>query len=241
MQEAEQQILDLHGPVTPTFDNYIAGPNEMLVAMLRQLAVKPEGWHYFSGAPCSGKTHLLLAAMHAAEQSGAAARYLALGSDTVSAGLINQLYPPELLLLDDVDSLKHSAECQEAIFHCLNRMHQQGATLIVSSGLPAHKLELPLPDLKSRLTKCQQHKLKPLTDDHIPELVKTYFNAYQLAVDQRVVNYLIRHGPRNSARRIKVLREVARRALQMKRRITVQLVMGVLQDLGLSDGGQSPQ
>ncbi len=229
MEKAEQQVLDLHGPVTPTFRNYIAGPNQVLVGMLQQLAVQPEGWHFLSGARSTGKTHLLLALLQAAEAKGFDVRYLSLGSQSFAAELINQMEPPELLLLDDISAVAQSASLQEAVFHCLNRVNQQQKAMIATAASAVGELDIQLPDLKSRLSKCQRYKITALNDADVPELISSYLQRYALPIDQKVANYLIKHGPRNTELLIKLLRSIAQTALEAKRHITVPLVLSVLQ------------
>ncbi len=233
MEKAEQQVLDLHGPVTPTFDNYITGPNQVLVGMLQQLAEKPEGWHYLSGAVSSGKTHLLLAVMHTADWHGFDIRYVPLASESCSPELINQIEAPDLLLLDDIHAINASAEMQEAVFHCLNRVHHQQKVLIISGNLPIGELSLQLADLKSRLAKCQRHKIKALGDDMFPVLIDRYCNSCGLPVEKRVVDYIVRHGPRNLSMLIELLAAAVKLALNGKGKITVRSVSDILNQTGV--------
>ncbi len=233
-EKAQQQVLDLHGPITPDFENYIAGPNRMLVGMLRQLASQPQGWHYLSGASATGKTHLLLAVMHSAVNSGVEARYISLSSATVAAALIDQLAPPQLLLIDDINAIGQSQVLQESVFHCLNRIHQQHQSLIVTGNLPVNELELQLPDLRSRLAKCQQYKLKGLDDADIPVLIRQYLQRYALPVDKKVVEYVSKYGPRNTGRLIKLLQAVARAALEEKRYVSIPMVSRLLERSAVS-------
>ncbi len=224
MQKADQQVLDLQGPVTPTFDNYIAGPNQVLVGMLQQLALRPEGWHYLSGQPSTGKTHLLLAVMHAAEQNDIDVRYLSLSSETLTDALINDLQPPELLLIDDIQAVKSSSVLQEAVFHCLNRMHQQKSTLIMTSCVSVGELDLQLPDLQSRLAKCQRHKIKALNDELFAAFIKNYLSRYDLPIEHKALDYLFRHGPRNMKLLVDLLQAIVKVTLMGKRKITTRLI-----------------
>lgn len=224
MQKADQQVLDLQGPITPSFDNYIAGPNQVLMGMLKQLASSPEGWHYLSGQPSTGKTHLLLAVMHAAEKNNINVHYLPLSSETLSEALINELQAPDLLLIDDIHAIKSSSVLQEAVFHCLNRMHQQQKAIIISGDVGVGKLNLGLADLKSRLAKCQRHKIIDLDDTYTPELIECYLERYALPADKKVVSYIIKRGPRNTRSLIKLLRVLVENAMRQKRNITVPMV-----------------
>lgn len=228
MQKAEQQVLDLHGPITPTFENYIAGPNHVLFGMFKELASNPVGWHYLSGPPSTGKTHLLLAMMHAAEFNGLDVTYLSLSSASMTPELINQLESPRLLLLDDVDAIRQSDTLQEALFHSLNRVHQKQNAVVVSGKVSVDGLGLQLPDLRSRLAMCHRYKIKALDDKSISEFIVGYLGRYKLPADDKAVDYLIKYGPRNAGLLVVFLRMLVKTVLKDKRRITIPLLSDML-------------
>lgn len=224
MEKAEQQALDLQGPITPDFDNYIVGGNDVLVAMLMQLAVKPDGWHYLSGALCSGKTHLLQAVMHRAMSHEQDVYYLPLRSASVNADLINHITPPDLLLLDDVDAISTRPDILEALFHCLNRIHQQHKSILVSAAKPVGELNLLLPDLQSRLAKCQRHVLSALSDGDLTLFARNYLNRWSIPIGDEVLAYMQKRGPRNRCRFLSLLDGLINTALNEKKLITKAIV-----------------
>ena len=74
----KQLVLDIARPPAPTLDNFVPGRNEELVAAFYATAngARSEQFIYMWGAPGSGRSHLLRAAVAAARAAGKPATFL---------------------------------------------------------------------------------------------------------------------------------------------------------------------
>ncbi|HNB07188.1 MAG TPA: response regulator, partial [Thauera aminoaromatica] len=94
----KQLVLDIRPDAPPTLENFVAGANAELVATVSLLASPataaqlPARHIYLWGAPGSGRSHLLRAAVDAAHATGRPAHLLA--AATIEDDL------PDLMILD---------------------------------------------------------------------------------------------------------------------------------------------
>ena len=115
-QLMQQITLDIGTPLTPTLDNFFAGPNAEVVSHLRQWL--HGGAHgagrstlacFISGAPGSGKSHLVSALAHAVDEKGESLGILR--PDSPAAADFNPAWAA--VILEDVHgfdaSLQHTA------------------------------------------------------------------------------------------------------------------------------------
>ncbi len=155
----QQLTLDIRPEQHPTLENFIAGANAELVARLRALA-QPKAYDavYLWGPPGSGRTHLLRAALAAAEAAGR--RVVLVAGEEAGAEL--PCPPGGLLIVDDVDRLDDTA--QVALFRAFNSARLAGLALLLSG--PAAPLELKLrEDLRTRIGQALVYQVKPLSDE----------------------------------------------------------------------------
>jgi DnaA family protein len=89
----EQLALAVRVRERARFDNFFAGPNTAALSLVRAVAAGRPGASVLTGPAASGKTHLLLAATHAAQQAGRRAVYFAL-RELAPAGAAARPTPP---------------------------------------------------------------------------------------------------------------------------------------------------
>lgn len=133
-----------------TFDSFVVGPASRLAAAAARRAADSPGTSYnplfFYSEPGLGKTHLLNAIAHRAQNAGGVeqVRYMALEEflDTLEGTLSSgerekSLYGElDILLLDDVQFLTGQAEAQEMLLKTLDHLTKSGGQVVLASDRP---------------------------------------------------------------------------------------------------------
>lgn len=213
-----QLPLSLTPPRGMHFDNFIAGPNRVVIDTLREGLVPGQGY-FLCGPEGSGKTHLALAVM--ALWTGRSRRACFIpGATPAVAGLLEQAQP-ELAVVDDVEALTGNADAERALFNALNRWREaRTAVLLTGSG----RIDFRLPDLTSRVGHLARLTLQPLGDAGLEELLDRLVDDFQLVAGRGMLDYLRRNGPRSPVRLVKLFERLARRAQAERRVVSIPLV-----------------
>ena len=224
----KQLVLDIRPDAPPTLENFVAGANAELVAMLSLQASLttagqlPARHLYVWGAPGSGRSHLLRATVAMAREHGRPTHLLA--AEDIDDGL------PEtadaLVAIDDVDQL--SADAQIGLFNAFNRSRGNGQSLLLTG--PAAPLGLRLrEDLRTRIGQCLIYEVQPLDDDSRATILATLAERRGLRLADEVVDFLLRHGRRELSSLLAVLDALDAASLERKRPITLPLLREMMQ------------
>lgn len=227
-----QLPLALRWPAHQRFESFIRGPNGVAVDLLHAVARGAEAsWLYLAGANGSGRTHLLIAACAAANDSGRSAQYLSLAAlRAPRADAVRGFGGSELLAIDDIDAIAGDRDAEHALFDLYNRCRAEHATLLfAATALPA-QLGVALPDLVSRLSACTQIALKPLGEDERRTLLRERALARGIELDDGVLDWLFARGKRDLTSLFEVLDRIDSASLAAKRRVTVPFLHGLLRD-----------
>lgn len=218
----QQLTLDIRPEQHPTLENFIAGANAELVARLRAL-VQPKAYDavYLWGPSGSGRTHLLRAALAAAEAAGR--RVVLVAGEEAGA----ELPCPSggLLILDDVDRLDDGA--QVALFRAFNSARLAGLALLMSG--PTAPLELKLrEDLRTRIGQALVYQVQPLSDEEKAATLHSQASQRGLRMEDEVIGYMLRHTARDLPSLMAVLDALDHASLERKRPVTVPLLKEML-------------
>ena len=138
-----QLILELgHRPARGRDDFLVAPSNEAAVALIDAWPDWPGPSVAISGPQGSGKSHL---AQVWHDMSGAAR----LEANELEAADVPALAAAGAVLVEDLETLSESAERQ--LFHLLNLVKEEGASLLLTTRLAPGHLTIGLPDLASRM------------------------------------------------------------------------------------------
>jgi DnaA-homolog protein len=213
----KQLVLSLIPTPTPTFDNFVAGRNQEVLATLKQLILPnpSNGGHlqanspkvvYLWGVSGSGKSHLLL--------STAASLGIFIG---VTAAETNPI-----VILDNVERLDDASQIQ--LFNAINEraLLPYGGVVVAGNVAPR---DLPLrPELTSRLGSHLVYQLHPLTDADKAAALNAHAKARGFMLRDDVANYLLRHSRRDMASLMAMLDALDQYSLETGREITLPLL-----------------
>lgn len=215
-----------------TIGNFLAGPNsEALAAIERQQSGAPDthAFVYLWGEGSSGKSHLLQAACHAADDQDLRAIYLPLielgGHDPE---LLDGLELVDLVCIDDLQEIAGNRAWEECLFRLYNRMREAGSRLLLAAEKSPRGLGLQLPDLVSRFSQCMVLQVQPLTPDQGIDVFRARAGDRGIEVQDSVAEFIANRSPRDLCALMGLLDELDRASLVAKRRLTVPFVKQVM-------------
>jgi DnaA family protein len=232
-----QLPLPLGTALEPSFDNFLPGANDAVLAHLRSLVgtmtvehAQPEGAAplppvYLWGPPGSGKTHLLRALCLAVEGAGGATRsFAALDPPTEPAPTT----APRLVTIDGCDSLDGPAQARA--FRAFVDAAGSGTTRIVAAG-GVPPVDLPLrEDLRSRLGWGPVFALAPLPDAQTRDALQREAGRRGITLGDGVLDHLLTRFARDLKHLMALLDRLDRYALAQSRSVTLPLLRQMLGD-----------
>ena len=224
-----QLPLGLRWPRRQRFEHFHAGANAAALAAVQALAVQPGApWVYLSGATGSGKSHLLMAACHAAHEAGRTVQYLPLKTLHEHFMALRGVAGSQLIALDDIDVMAGERDAEHALFDLYNRARAEGTALVFTAQNVPAQLNLGLPDLRSRLGACTQFTLKPLEDGERREVLKQQAALRGIELDDGLLDWLFARYARDLGALLDLLDRLDQASLAAQRRITVPFLRGFL-------------
>jgi DnaA family protein len=228
MTNADQLILPVQLSDQAVFESFFEPENSGLLMHLKSLAkVGNERLIWLWGVPGSGKTHLLQAACAEAGKHGRRAAYLPLKED-LQAGMLAGLEDFSLVCLDDVGQIAGRNDWESALFHLFNEVADAGGSLLIAADRPAARLDLELPDLKSRLNWGPVYKIEAIGNDDLPKAMALRARHRGLQLPEETSRFLLRRFPRDMQSVYRLLDTLDLASLKAQRRLTVPFVKDVL-------------
>jgi DnaA-homolog protein len=220
----EQLVFELAAPEPPCLANFLPGRNAELLAVLpafidgRHNAIGLLLW----GAPASGKSHLLAAAVALARQRGLAARYVAHPRDIAD----DEIGADTVMAIDCIDEA--DAAGAGRMFTLFNVLQERNGRMIAATRAPLATLPLR-EDLRTRLGWGLVYEVLALADEDKSMALGAYAKERGFALSGDVIDYLLRHGRRDMRSLLATLAALDRRSLATKRPITVPMIRDWLQ------------
>lgn len=218
----KQLVLDIVAPPAPSLANFVIGRNAELLHVLRELAEGRgnERHLYVWGAPGSGKTHLLRAAVAVAVECGLVANYVhAAEFDGVVDGTV------DFLAVDAAGALDSAA--QVSLFNRINAAREGQGRLLVAGNVAPAQLELRV-DLTTRLGWSLVYQVQALSDAEKTQALAAHAAGRGFSLQPGVVDYLLRHWRRDLPSLLAALDALDHYSLETKRPLTVPLLREVL-------------
>ena len=169
-----------------------------------------------TGPPRSGKTHL--AHIWAAATGAQIIRAARLSADTVPQ------FAGGHLAVEGADGIAD----ERTLFHLYNLIRENGRRLLLTARVPPAGWGMDLPDLASRINATPAVAVRELSDDLMGPLLLKLAGDRQLAMEPRVIQYLLSHLERSFAACDRAIAALDRAGLLHKKRITVALAREVI-------------
>jgi DnaA family protein len=214
-----------------TFVNYYPGKNQQLRNELKKTACgQGERVIYFCSSGGEGRTHLLQACCHEANQHGLSSVYIPLENlSDFSPDIFQGLEILSLVCIDDLHKIVGKPEWEEAFFHAYNRIRDAGGCLIVTANVMPKLLGLTLPDIISRLVWGMAFQLQPLTDDEKLHVLTMRATRRGMMLSEDVGRFVLTHCPRHMTTLFAALDALDKASLAAQRKLTIPFVKEVLQ------------
>ncbi|MBB70934.1 MAG: DnaA regulatory inactivator Hda [Legionellales bacterium] len=228
-----QQQLTLSGlrlQDAATFANFYPGDNPQVVGFLQQcMTSELEQFVYLWGTAGSGRSHLLQACCHAANEQGLGAMYLPLAEvKNLSEAILEGIESMALIAIDDIDVIAGLHNWEEALFHLYNRLREAQCRLIVAGDqAPAH-LPIQLADLRSRLSWGVTFQVQVLSDADKMAALQMRAKVRGMSLPEDVGQFLLRRCPRDTNELFTILDKLDHASLEAQRRLTIPFVKEVL-------------
>lgn len=220
-----QLVLELgHRTARGREDFLVAPSNAAAVALIDAWPAWPSPSVALSGPPGSGKTHL---AEVWRDMSGAAR----IDARDLATADVPTLVAARAVIVEDAADLSDAAE--RTLFHLLNLVKEEGASLLLTARQAPARLAIRLPDLASRLKALPHAELGPPDDALFAGVLVKLFDDRQLRVAEPLITYLAARIERRIAVARDVVAALDRASLSGKRGITVPLAAQVLDELKL--------
>lgn len=219
----QQLTLDVRPEVPATLENFVVGDNAaLMLALRRQIAARDGSWLYVWGAPGSGRSHLLHAALSESRASGRPSAYL-----PAQQGSALLMEDGLVAALDDVDQLDEAG--QAALFRALIQAREAQGSLILAGNAPPQQLKLR-EDVRTRIGQALIFEIQPLNDSALGMLLIEHAGARGMLLDADIVEYLLRHGRRDQLWLMNVLDALDEASLTQSRPVTLPLLREILHE-----------
>jgi DnaA-homolog protein len=230
MNSLKQLTLDLCLKDDANIANFFIGANKQLIDMLGCFHDNKEvSFIYLWGANGTGKSHLLSALCQLFGEHNKLSVYLPLEEEyQLKPQILDEMENFDLLCIDDLDLIAGDLFWEERIFHCFNKIMENGKKIVITANTTPHFLAMVLRDLQSRLTGGLIFELKPLTDADKIASLKLRANLRGLELNDAVANFLLSHYARDTKNLFKTLETLDKEALAAQRKITIPFVKNVL-------------
>lgn len=232
MQQPYQQLpLTFEPRERYTFNAFIAGQNQLVVDLVRQMASgEGETQVLIWADKGNGKSHLLQAACNLASQSRMTVCYLPareiIGN---SAHIFEGLEQLDMVCIDDIDVIMQSTEWEEALFDLINRIRDTGKSILLAANKSPESSVINLADLRSRLSWGPVFHLHELEDTDKVKAIQKRAEQLGLEMTGHVANYLLTHYPRDLFDLFERLDHLDKASMAMQRRLTIPFIKSVLE------------
>jgi len=225
----EQLSLAVQLKDPATFDNFFVGKNQLLVNELKRQLDQGDRFIFITGNVGDGRSHLLQAACHYADQQDQTAFYLSLADhQSYQAGAIfDELDGFDLVCLDDIDAVIGLNQWEEALFHLFNRLADNAVCLLMASNQTPRQLSPNLADLGSRLSAGSLYQVK-ISDNHYKDVFTFRAGLRGIEISQELLQFIDYRCQRDTTALIDLLDRLDEASLKEKRKLTIPFVKSVM-------------
>ena len=224
-----QLTLDIALKDSFTFDNFVAGSNQLLIDLLKNKNTDIEKQVYIWGGHNTGKTHLLQALCQYHSGKNIKLSYLPLQQlISFSPDVFQGQEAMDICCIDDVQLLQNKTDWQEALFDLINRARENNTRLIISANQPPAEINISLKDLVSRLQWGPVFRLEELSDGDKCQALQKRAQCRGFELADNVAVFLLKNCNRDIDDLFSVLDTLDKAQLEQHRRLTIPFVKSVL-------------
>ena len=225
-----QQVFNFRLIPANTFETFYT-QDPTLVDLLKKIASRElcEPQIFIWGGRGTGKTHVLQATCHVAQNSGQRMMYMPI-AEIINYGpsILDDLHSLDILCIDDVHLIAHKKEWEIALFNLINQLRVSNTAIIISSRQSPVDDIFGLADLNSRSTWGPVYKLLQLNDEEIKKTLNLYVDKSGLILSEEVCNFLLTRFKRDLPILIQAVEKINQSSLQEQRKITIPFVKKIL-------------
>lgn len=215
-----------------TFENYVAGNNEVAVTSLQNLLnTKSELQIFVWGKGTRGKTHLLQAICHQAAEENKNAAYIPLKELAESdPRMLHGMEHLDIICVDDIHLVGNDEEWAIELFNLVNRCRAQKTPLVFSATQKPQEMSLALEDLRSRLMWGPVFYLRNLQDEDLLQTITKRAEQLGLEIPLEAAQYLLTRSRREIKELLEIIDQLDKETIIQQRRVTLPLIRSVLAD-----------
>ena len=218
----QQLVFELpHRQALGLEDFLVSHSNDAAVALVDRWPEWPVGAAVIAGPAGSGKSHLANVWRLKSKAGLVRAR-------DVTIARVPELAELGALVVEDIGAL----EDEQALFHLLNLVREQRLAMLLTADKAPGDLTVALPDLRSRLNALPFAAIAPPDDALLRVVLVKLFADRQLAADPQVIAYLLLRMERSMESARRLVAEVDRQGLILKRGVTRAVASAALESLG---------
>jgi chromosomal replication initiation ATPase DnaA len=217
----DQLTFDL--PIKTAFgreDFFVTSSNSTAVKILENWKNWPLSKLILIGPSGSGKSHLANIWTEMTNGVRIEAKYL--------MDIDLQVASQSALCLEGFEVIAGNQELEAHAFHLHNLAQESGAPLLITGCSTPSTWNLLLPDLLSRIQGTSVAQLQPPDDVLLNAVLIKQFNDRQIAIDPKVVTYLLKRMERSFASISYLVNELDKGALKVGKPISIKLARNVL-------------
>jgi chromosomal replication initiation ATPase DnaA len=220
MKAAPRQLaLALAHPESFARDDFLSGPsNAQALQLIEAWPDWPDSRVLLVGPEGSGKSHLAAIWAH-----GAGARLVA--APALQEGRVPAALATGAVVVED---MAPGSFDERALLHLLNLARETGCFVLFTARSAPSAWTLGIADLSSRLRALPSIAVNAPDDYLLRALLVKLFADRQIAVDERLIGYLVSRIERSFAAARNVVRELDAEALRRKRPLTKMLAAEIL-------------
>jgi chromosomal replication initiator protein len=238
-----------------TFENFVVGSNNNFAHAAALAVAQAPGKSYnplfVYGGVGLGKTHLLHAIGQYVVQHKKGAKVAYLSSEKFTNEYIdaiqnNQLVrfrrkyrQTDLLLIDDIQFLSGKERIQEEFFHTFNALHENHKQIVLSCDRPASEIQNLEHRLVSRFEWGLVTDLQPPDVETRVAILRKKEKTMSVELPAEVINFLAQRIRANIRRLEGALIRVASFASLTGKKVSVEIVEGLLRDVLNEEGRYS--
>jgi DnaA family protein len=226
---AKQLALRLRLRDDETFESFHAPDNAEMVSRLEQLAAGAiSGSVWLWGGPACGKSHLLQACCHRAQEAGRRAIYLPLADLPLVPDAFEDLGSHRLVCIDDVQSLAGLPDLERAFVPLFNELTANAAGIVMAASTAPAEVAFALADVASRAASASVYRVAPIDDKSRLEILRRRASLRGLTLGNEVAEFILARASRDMRALMSTLDRLDVAALREKRRLTIPFVKQVL-------------